>query len=162
LQSETGAGSGLNSRFLSSHSRGRMAAAQDQNLASPRSDTSAIVEIRDVDYPIGDRTICSGLSLALPRGGITATMGPSGTFTTVRNRSRKRREEPLSVTAHEGPNGGSSRSGHRSPRVGSGADCRDSRGRFSARESPDFFGLAPLDSARWRHADHGTERDGQD
>src|SRR5690606_9110849 len=70
-------------RFLSSHSRARMAAAQDQNIASPRSDTSAIVEIRDVDYAIGNRTIFSGLSLSIPRGRITAIMGPSGTGKTT-------------------------------------------------------------------------------
>ncbi|NLG77421.1 MAG: ATP-binding cassette domain-containing protein [Xanthomonadaceae bacterium] len=60
-----------------------MAAAQDQNIASPRSDTSAIVEIRDVDYAIGNRTIFSGLSLSIPRGRITAIMGPSGTGKTT-------------------------------------------------------------------------------
>ena len=60
-----------------------MAAAQDQNIASPGSDTSAIVEIRDVDYTIGNRTIFSGLSLSIPRGRITAIMGPSGTGKTT-------------------------------------------------------------------------------
>jgi phospholipid/cholesterol/gamma-HCH transport system ATP-binding protein len=60
-----------------------MAPAQDQNIASPRSDTSAIVEIRDVDYSIGNRAIFSGLSLSIPRGRITAIMGPSGTGKTT-------------------------------------------------------------------------------
>ncbi len=65
-----------------------MAPDQDQNIASPRSDTKgtdpgAIVEIRDVDYSIGNRAIFAGLNLSIPRGRITAIMGPSGTGKTT-------------------------------------------------------------------------------
>jgi phospholipid/cholesterol/gamma-HCH transport system ATP-binding protein len=42
-----------------------------------------IVEIRDVHYSIGDRAIFSGLNLSIPRGRITALMGPSGTGKTT-------------------------------------------------------------------------------
>ena len=65
-----------------------MAPAQEQHIASPGSDTngsdtSAIIEIRDVDYSIGNRSIFAGLNLAIPRGRITAIMGPSGTGKTT-------------------------------------------------------------------------------
>jgi phospholipid/cholesterol/gamma-HCH transport system ATP-binding protein len=42
-----------------------------------------IVEIRDVHYSVGDRAIFSGLNLSIPRGRITAIMGPSGTGKTT-------------------------------------------------------------------------------
>lgn len=42
-----------------------------------------IVEIRDVHYSIGGRAIFAGLSLQIPRGRITAIMGPSGTGKTT-------------------------------------------------------------------------------
>jgi phospholipid/cholesterol/gamma-HCH transport system ATP-binding protein len=42
-----------------------------------------IVELRDVHYSIANRQIFSGLSLAIPRGRITAIMGPSGTGKTT-------------------------------------------------------------------------------
>jgi phospholipid/cholesterol/gamma-HCH transport system ATP-binding protein len=42
-----------------------------------------IVEIRDVHYAVGDRAIFSGLNLVIPRGRITAVMGPSGTGKTT-------------------------------------------------------------------------------
>ncbi len=60
-----------------------MAPTQEQNIASSSLATNAIVEIRDVDYSIGDRAIFSGLSLSIPRGRITAIMGPSGTGKTT-------------------------------------------------------------------------------
>jgi phospholipid/cholesterol/gamma-HCH transport system ATP-binding protein len=43
----------------------------------------AIVEIRDMHYSIGKRAIFSGLNLSIPRGRITALMGPSGTGKTT-------------------------------------------------------------------------------
>jgi phospholipid/cholesterol/gamma-HCH transport system ATP-binding protein len=43
----------------------------------------AIVEIRDVHYSVGNRAIFSGLNLSIPRGRITALMGPSGTGKTT-------------------------------------------------------------------------------
>src|SRR5687767_12858947 len=53
----------------------------------PAADASAapdnIVEIRDVHYSVGDRPIFAGLNLSIPRGRITAIMGPSGTGKTT-------------------------------------------------------------------------------
>jgi phospholipid/cholesterol/gamma-HCH transport system ATP-binding protein len=45
--------------------------------------TDNIVEIRDVHYSVGNRAIFSGLTLSIPRGRITAVMGPSGTGKTT-------------------------------------------------------------------------------
>ncbi|MGH6610823.1 MAG: ABC transporter ATP-binding protein [Burkholderiaceae bacterium] len=42
-----------------------------------------MVEIRDLHYSIGGRMIFAGLNLAIPRGKITAVMGPSGTGKTT-------------------------------------------------------------------------------
>lgn len=42
-----------------------------------------LVEIRDVSYSAGHREIFSGLNLTIPRGRITAIMGPSGTGKTT-------------------------------------------------------------------------------
>jgi phospholipid/cholesterol/gamma-HCH transport system ATP-binding protein len=61
-------------------------------MATPAAETSApstqaqnefIVELRDVHYSIANRDIFSGLTLAIPRGRITAIMGPSGTGKTT-------------------------------------------------------------------------------
>lgn len=61
-------------------------------MATPAAETSAlslksqnefIVELRDVHYSIANRVIFSGLTLAIPRGRITAIMGPSGTGKTT-------------------------------------------------------------------------------
>ena len=45
--------------------------------------TDNLVEIRDVSYSAGHREIFSGLNLTIPRGRITAIMGPSGTGKTT-------------------------------------------------------------------------------
>jgi phospholipid/cholesterol/gamma-HCH transport system ATP-binding protein len=45
--------------------------------------TENLVEIRDVYYSVGGRNIFNGLSLNVPRGKITAIMGPSGTGKTT-------------------------------------------------------------------------------
>lgn len=45
--------------------------------------TDNLVEVQDVHYSIGGRTIFAGLSLVVPRGRITAIMGPSGTGKTT-------------------------------------------------------------------------------
>lgn len=47
------------------------------------SEADSIVEIRDVHYSVGDREIFSGLNMTVPRGRITAIMGPSGTGKTT-------------------------------------------------------------------------------
>jgi phospholipid/cholesterol/gamma-HCH transport system ATP-binding protein len=46
-------------------------------------DVDNIVEVRDVHYSIGGRAVFSGLNLTIPRGRITAIMGPSGTGKTT-------------------------------------------------------------------------------
>lgn len=45
--------------------------------------TDCIVEIRDVHYSVGGRPIFAGLTMSIPRGRITAVMGPSGTGKTT-------------------------------------------------------------------------------
>jgi phospholipid/cholesterol/gamma-HCH transport system ATP-binding protein len=42
-----------------------------------------LVELRDVHYSVGGRAIFNGLTLSVPRGKITAIMGPSGTGKTT-------------------------------------------------------------------------------
>lgn len=49
----------------------------------PRCSTDTIIEVRDVHYSFGNRAIFSGLNLSIPRGRITAIMGPSGTGKTT-------------------------------------------------------------------------------
>lgn len=60
-----------------------MAPAATNNIPSSRPETDTVVEIRDVHYSVGDRAIFSGLNLSIPRGRITAIMGPSGTGKTT-------------------------------------------------------------------------------
>jgi phospholipid/cholesterol/gamma-HCH transport system ATP-binding protein len=60
-----------------------MAPAATDNTPSSRPETDTIVEIRDVHYSVGERAIFSGLNLSIPRGRITAIMGPSGTGKTT-------------------------------------------------------------------------------
>jgi phospholipid/cholesterol/gamma-HCH transport system ATP-binding protein len=59
-----------------------MAIDNNEATTSP-SVTDALVEIRDVHYSVGSRAIFSGLSMSIPRGRITAIMGPSGTGKTT-------------------------------------------------------------------------------
>lgn len=51
--------------------------------ASSRPRSDALIEIRDLYYSVGDRAIFSGLNLSIPRGRVTAIMGPSGTGKTT-------------------------------------------------------------------------------
>jgi len=53
--------------------------------SSTRTETLSqhVVEVRDVAYSIGGRTIFSGLTLNIERGRVTAIMGPSGTGKTT-------------------------------------------------------------------------------
>lgn len=55
----------------------------DASSAQPVASSTPIVEIRDVHYSVGGRSIFSGLNLSIPRGRITALMGPSGTGKTT-------------------------------------------------------------------------------
>lgn len=59
------------------------AISADASSAQPAVSSAPIVEIRDVQYSVGGRTIFSGLNLSIPRGRITALMGPSGTGKTT-------------------------------------------------------------------------------
>ena len=46
--------------------------------------TPSIVEIRNLDYAVnGGRQVFTGLDMVIPRGRITAVMGPSGTGKTT-------------------------------------------------------------------------------
>ena len=47
------------------------------------SSSDNIIEIRDVDYTVGTRRIFHGLNICIPRGEVTAVMGPSGTGKTT-------------------------------------------------------------------------------
>ena len=47
------------------------------------SEPENVVEIRDLDYARGPREIFKGLNISIPRGKITAIMGPSGTGKTT-------------------------------------------------------------------------------
>lgn len=59
--------------------------SNNENIASQQSAAAGdnIVEIQDVHYSVGGRAIFTGLSLSIPRGRITAIMGPSGTGKTT-------------------------------------------------------------------------------
>lgn len=46
--------------------------------SSPATSFGALVELRDVHFSYGDRPVLRGLSLAVPRGKVTAIMGASG------------------------------------------------------------------------------------
>jgi phospholipid/cholesterol/gamma-HCH transport system ATP-binding protein len=45
--------------------------------------TAPIVDIRNLDYAVSGRPVFAGLDIAIPRGKITAVMGPSGTGKTT-------------------------------------------------------------------------------
>jgi phospholipid/cholesterol/gamma-HCH transport system ATP-binding protein len=51
--------------------------------ATPLNQSAAIVEIRNLGYAINGRPIFAGLDMDVPRGRITAVMGPSGTGKTT-------------------------------------------------------------------------------
>ncbi len=50
---------------------------------SPAQAGDAVIEVRDVRYGVGGRTIFDGLDITARRGRITAFMGPSGTGKTT-------------------------------------------------------------------------------
>ncbi len=55
----------------------------ENNNASPAQAGDAVIEVRDVRYAVGGRTIFDGLDITARRGRITAFMGPSGTGKTT-------------------------------------------------------------------------------
>ncbi|MDY6944417.1 MAG: ATP-binding cassette domain-containing protein [Pseudomonadota bacterium] len=59
------------------------AVSTDASPAQPAAAAESFIEIRDVHYSVGGRSIFSGLNLSIPRGRITALMGPSGTGKTT-------------------------------------------------------------------------------
>lgn len=59
------------------------AVSTDVSSAQPAAASESLIEIRDLHYSVGGRSIFSGLNLSVPRGRITALMGPSGTGKTT-------------------------------------------------------------------------------
>ena len=55
-----------------------VAAYSTMPSSSPATSSGALVELRDVHFSYGDRPVLRGLSLAVPRGKVTAIMGASG------------------------------------------------------------------------------------
>jgi len=53
------------------------------SAATPLNQSAAIVEIRDLGYAINGRPVFADLDMDIPRGRITAIMGPSGTGKTT-------------------------------------------------------------------------------
>jgi phospholipid/cholesterol/gamma-HCH transport system ATP-binding protein len=51
--------------------------------ATPLNQSAAIIEIRNLSYAVNGRPIFAGLDMDIPRGRITAVMGPSGTGKTT-------------------------------------------------------------------------------
>src|ERR1700674_1177409 len=51
--------------------------------ATPLNQSAAIVEIRDLSYAVNGRPVFAELDMDIPRGRITAIMGPSGTGKTT-------------------------------------------------------------------------------
>jgi phospholipid/cholesterol/gamma-HCH transport system ATP-binding protein len=66
----------LNGNFASGWVRG-------STLAPSLNQESPIIEIRSLGYAVGGRAIFDGLDVDVPRGRITAVMGPSGTGKTT-------------------------------------------------------------------------------
>src|SRR6202451_1052092 len=51
--------------------------------ATPLNQSAAIVEVRNLGYAVNGRPVFAGLDMDIPRGRITAVMGPSGTGKTT-------------------------------------------------------------------------------
>jgi phospholipid/cholesterol/gamma-HCH transport system ATP-binding protein len=50
---------------------------------NPLNQSAAIVDIRNLDYTVSNRPVFAGLNIEIPRGKVTAVMGPSGTGKTT-------------------------------------------------------------------------------
>jgi phospholipid/cholesterol/gamma-HCH transport system ATP-binding protein len=55
----------------------------DPGAAGAPATSDTLIDVRDVVYEIGQRSIFNGLTMRVRRGGITAVMGPSGTGKTT-------------------------------------------------------------------------------
>jgi phospholipid/cholesterol/gamma-HCH transport system ATP-binding protein len=62
--------------------------------------TPAIVEISGLNYSVNGRPVFSGLEMNIPRGKVTAVMGPSGTGKTTLLRLITRQARPVSGSIH--------------------------------------------------------------
>jgi phospholipid/cholesterol/gamma-HCH transport system ATP-binding protein len=60
-----------------------LSSAENDSNGSPAQAGDAVIEVRDVCYAVGGRTIFDGLDITARRGRITAFMGPSGTGKTT-------------------------------------------------------------------------------
>jgi len=67
--------------LMTSHNPAAMTNTVNNNTAGVSNNN--LVELRDVHYSVGGRAIFKGLTIAIPRGKITAIMGPSGTGKTT-------------------------------------------------------------------------------
>ena len=52
-------------------------------VSTPLNQSASIIDIRNLDYAINGRPVFAGLDMDIPRGRITAVMGPSGTGKTT-------------------------------------------------------------------------------
>ncbi len=57
--------------------------ARNSNLSKSLNQAAPIVEIRNLDYAVSGRPVFAGLDIDIPRGRVTAVMGPSGTGKTT-------------------------------------------------------------------------------
>jgi ABC-type molybdenum transport system ATPase subunit/photorepair protein PhrA len=70
-----------NSRGLRAAPTGRVPYRAARN--KPLNQSAPIVDIRNLDYSVTGRPVFAGLDIQIPRGKITAVMGPSGTGKTT-------------------------------------------------------------------------------
>src|SRR5271154_6328629 len=54
-----------------------------RRAVKPLNQTVPIVDIRNLDYAVSGRPVFAGLDIQIPRGKVTAVMGPSGTGKTT-------------------------------------------------------------------------------
>lgn len=57
--------------------------AENSDTHKHFSDSDVLVEFRDVHFAYGDRPVLKGINLTIPRGKVTAILGPSGTGKTT-------------------------------------------------------------------------------
>ncbi len=63
--------------------RQRTASCKARLRSKPLNQSAPIVDIRNLDYAVNGRPVFAGLDIQIPRGKITAVMGPSGTGKTT-------------------------------------------------------------------------------